>query len=445
MNQGNNFNVQSNNENLNNQDLNNINQNFNNTFNQQPQPTPSFQQSTPQTIKTLENGNANSQNINLLQSKKKKLGLIIGIIGITIVIVTVIGIMIFSNEDEKSSGIGNNNNNNNSLKNSDIQEISITNGDIVALTNEGDLYHIGDESYAHGSEDYKKLRKIATSVEKFYNNNNAVYFIDKQHDLYYFGESYNGGGSDEVKKDYSNVNDIVAYMNLCGFVINHNNELYAKSAVSGYCGLNNKYDEFTKLADDVKEAFTDGYYGGYINNNNELYLATYTSTKFEKIADNVSSIVTYDFDKIFILTVDNKLSIYKIAYSNDDNNELKLLREDVSELGENYFKTINGEYNVLSSRSDLGLIKGESKILYDGKNPIYYGTLAASDIKEILYYVNSTYYDSVKYDEQKKLIYIATDGKIVLLDQNGKKTLNYNTNSLNEIFEFVIAKNIVED
>lgn len=436
MNQENNFNMQSNNENLNNQDLNNMNQNFNNTFNQQIQPT-------TQTINTLENGNATSQNLNSQPPKKKKSGLIIGIIGI-IVIVAVIGIIFFSNRDEESGEIGNNNNNN-SLKNSEIQEISITTGDIVALTNEGDLYHIGDESYAHGSEDYKKLRKIATSVEKFYNNNNAVYFIDKQHDLYYFGESYNGGGSDEVKKDYNNVNDIVAYMNLCGFVINNNNELYAKSAVSGYCGLNNKYDEFTKLADDVKEAFTDGYYGGYINNNNELYLATYASTKFEKIADNVSSIVTYDFDKIFILTVDNKLSIYKIAYSNDDNNELKLLREDVSELGENYFKTINGEYNVLSSRSDLGLIKGESKILYDGKDPIYYGTLAASDIKEILYYVNSTYYDSVKYDEQKKLIYIATDGKIVLLDQNGKKSLNYNTNSLNEIFEFVIAKNIVED
>ena len=108
----------------------------------------------------------------------------------------------------------------------------------------------------------------------------------------------------------------------------------------------------------------------------------------KKILDNVSSVSVYGFTTMFILTNDNKLYIYDDnPFDNVDNYELKLLREDISELGESYFKTINGEYNVFSSRSDLGLIKDESKILYESDDNIYYGTLEANDFKEILYYL----------------------------------------------------------
>lgn len=476
----NNFNIQGNNGIPNNQPLQS-NQDFNPTFNQSvvpntnvnqptfnPQPTvepmqqpvqpqqmpsyqqPSMQEPTLQPVNPVESGNTSNQNFNSKPPKKMNLGLIIGIVAAVAVVGAVIAIFIFSSKDGNKSGIGNNNSN--SQKNSNIKQISITSSDIVTLTNNGDLYYIGDEFstfFDSGNEDYKDLKKVASNVEKFYNNNAAVYYIDKQQDLYYFGSSYNAGSSSEIKKDYSGAKDIVAYMNFCGFVIKNNDELYVKNNGFGndYCGLNIEYKEFTKVADDVIKIFANGYYGGYINSNNELYLTT-SNTEFKKILDNVSSVSVYGFRTLFIITKDNKLYIYDDkTWDNVDNYELKLLREDVNELGENYFKTINGEYNVFSSRSDLGLIKDESKILYESNDNIYYGTLDVADIKEILYYDSSVSYDfdSGKNNEQKKLIYISNDDKLVLLDKNNNKKIAYNTNSLKEIFEFVISKNLVED
>ena len=90
---------------------------------------------------------------------------------------------------------------------------------------------------------------------------------------------------------------------------------------------------------------------------------------------------------------------------------------------------------MISNRSDLGLIKNESEILYESNENIYYGILDADDIKEILYYDSSVSYDfdSGKNNEQKKLIYISNDDKLVLLDKDGKEVFSHEYKYLQDI------------
>jgi len=121
----NNFNNQNiNNGMMNNQPLpnnQNVAQNTNvnqPTFNQQTQPTPSFQQPinqvnmqqpTPQPVNTFESGNTNNQNFNSKPPKKLNIGLIVGISAAVVVVATIIGIVLLSNNK------GNNNSNSNNI------------------------------------------------------------------------------------------------------------------------------------------------------------------------------------------------------------------------------------------------------------------------------------------------------------------------------------------
>ena len=457
----NNSSTQGNNGISNNQPSNNQNTNFNQPiFNYQSQPTDIYQQSTnqmneqestPQPMNTFDNGNVANLNLSTKPPKKNNLGIIIIAIVAIVVAGIVIGINLVSNNKKNSSDIKAPNKTENKTDGENIEDISITSSDIVALTSEGNLYYIGDEFSTFldsGNEDYQELKKVASDVVDFYNNNAAVYYIDKESDLYYFGASYNSGSSSEIEKDYSNVKDIEVYMNFCGFVINNNNELYIKNNGYGfgYCGLNKTYDEFTKIADNVKNVFVENEYSGYINMSDELYVSISDAT-YTKISDNVKSVYSYGFTKFLFLTTNNELYVYNTNYYDDAAAvEIKLLRNDVAELGEGYFKTVSGEYNVISNSSELGLIKNESEILYESSENIYYGVLNAEDIKEILYYDCSVSYDfdSGKNNEQKKLIYISNADKLVLLDKDGKETLEYNTDNITKIFDFVIKKNLVD-
>ena len=455
----NNFNSQGNNE-----IPNDINQGINNTLNSQPTSVglqPNIQQ--PQEVnqspinEQAENsfGSNNRNDLNHKVPNKKNRKLIIGIVAIFIIVAVAIAVFVNQNENlDVNNDNSSNNSGNNVLENSDLKQISVSKYDITALTNEGDLYHIGEYFYYWAdleSEESQKLEKIASNVEKFYDNKTAVYFIDKQQNLYYIGNSYNGGGSDEPKQDYSGVKEINAYDNFCGLATNGNNELYVKNSnlTDSYCGLNITYEEFTKVADNVREAFANFYYSGYISLNDELYLTT-SNTEFKKIMDNVSSVSSFGFGSLFIMTNDNKLYIYGDLEEDKNNLELKLLRDDVDELGKDYFKTINGEYNIILSsleQDNLAPVKGENKILYDDEYPIYYGTLDSDDIKEFLYYdsgINDDFSPGKDY-EWYKLIYISNDDKIVLLDEKSKKEVAYNTNSIKEIFDFVNSKNFEEE
>lgn len=401
----NNFNTQEYNGNPNNQPLNYQNQNNEDLIltNQQPTNSP----------------------------KKNHFQLIIRMMAIIAIVLIAVGLFLLPKNKENMI-----NKTKSNLK-SNISQLNIGNSisfedrTIAALTDNGNLYH--GEGKISEKVTTKDITKVASNIEKFHNAT-AIYFIDKNHDLFYSGCSYNSGCSSEATKDYSNVKDINVYGNFCGFIINDNNELLIKNPYTAeFCGLNKKYSEFTKIADNVKETIVQNRYSGYINYDNELYIST-ANGNFNKVLDDVKTVNadTYDYFSMLILTNDSKLYLY----GQDDNEiyNLKLVKEDVKEIGNNYFQTNNGDFYIISSYEDMELIKGESIAFSDKK---YYGVLDIKDIKEIIYYTDF-FVLGLKTYRQEKIIYISNDGSIVLQDKNTKKKLAYNVDNLVEIFNFVL-------
>ena len=431
----------------------NLDNNNNNNFNSQlesnkqnidiNQPSNNF--SSQKMTNELNRDNNNTSNSNHKSSNKKSLIIYI-IVAIAIILIGVgIGVFVSKSKTNDANNAGNENDKNNNLNGSDIKQIQVSDKDVLALSNEGDLYFIGGDSsglmelekYLYADdEQHNTIKKLASNVEKFYSSCGvAVYFIDRNQDLYYWGESYNNGFSNQAKEDYSGVKDISVYMNYCGFIINNNDELFIKNNdfTKYFCGLNKVYkDTDTKVANNVKSVFSSNFFGGYINSDNELYLSI-ADSNFKKIFDNVKIVVPYDFKKLLFLTNDNKLYIYDYGVDDVENDGLTLLKNDVSELTETYFKTTDGKFNLYSKYSILPFIKYESKLLYDSKNysgDIYYGELDITDIKELIYY-----------NFNKKIIYISNNNKLVLLDENNKEEISYNINNLEKIFEFVTKSN----
>ena len=137
--------------------------------------------------------------------------------------------------------------------------------------------------------------------------------------------------------------------------------------------------------------------------------------------------------QILILTNDNKLYVYT---KGETDYTLTLLREDVIELKNNYFKTSNNDYYIFSEHSGLSLINGKSELLSDKDDRrLYSGILKVNDIKDIIYYISSEFY---AFDDVKdKMVYISNSGKLVLLDENNKTELDYNSDNLKKIYDFV--------
>ena len=389
------------------------------------------------------NDGINNPNSNNKSSNKKSL--IICIIVALVIILSGIGIGVFINKSKTNdvSNVGNGNDKNSSLDDSGIKQIEVTYSDIFALTNDENLYYIGGDTYGlaltlyEDNESHNTVKKLDSNVEKFYVSTMeaAIYYINKNKDLYYIGASYNAGASYQPEKDYSEVKDILVIANFCGLIINNNDEFLVKNNgfTKNSCGLNKNYDDFTKIADNVKSVFAYFDYSGYINNNDELYLSIADSI-FKKIFDNVKMAVPYKYcnDKLLFLTNDNKLYIYDYGVDDVENDGLTLLKNDVSELTETYFKTTNGEYNVFSNYEDMSMIKNEAQLLYDSKEygqDLYSGILDITDIKELIYY-----------NLGNKLIYISNNNKLVLLEENNKEEISYNINNLKKIFEFVTKK-----
>ncbi len=400
-------------------------------------------------------GNGNNS-FNIVTNSKNRKKLIICLIVVAVIILFGVGTGLIVNELRANNKNENTNNSaeKNDFQSNGIKQIEITHNEIIALGSDDGLYFIGDgdgplllSNYIYGdNEEHKTIKKVAPDIEKFYSSGLAIYYINKDQDLSYIGASYDSGSSNQAVNEYDGVKDVVVFDNFCGFIIDDNNELYIKNGMKQYCGLNNSYSTFTKMASNVKSIFVNGFYGGYINNNNELYV-TLANSNFVKLYDNVKTVIPNGYRRFLFLTNDNKLYIYEDAEYNG-NYVLTLLRSDVIEIGENYFKTTNGDYNVFSNNEELPLIKSESKMLYDSnqaKSDVYYGTLKETDIKEILYFNDTRYYDSVDYiDAQKKLIYLSNDNKLVLVDENNKEEIDYDINNLEKIYNFVVKKNLVK-
>ncbi len=410
---------------------------------------PAFQPNTPELTSTP-TGDSNNVNV----PKKNNSKVLIAVVIVFVVILIGVGIGILLNKSKSNSNsstensTGNQNggtqdNSNNTLK-GNIKQISFGSDEIVALMDNGDLYYIGDGENSNeiykDSEKHSKIKKIASNVENIYYSGIAIYYINEKKELYYIGGSYNGGSAEEFKKDADNMSKIKTVSNICAFAINDKNELLAKNYSTTFCGLTERYEEFTKIADNVKDVFVGSNYGGYISNSNELYYIK-PKADFAKVLDNVKSVAPLIYSNAFlILTNDNKLYIYSAEYNKDF--VLTLLRDDVTLLKDNYFKTYfkttNGDCFIVDIFSDLIFIKDKAEILFKNEYATeYYGKVDASDINEILYYVNVNRFGN-KYE--KALIYLSNNGKIVLQDDKNKQEMDFNINNIEKMYEFVKIK-----
>ena len=426
-----------------NQEQNNLNNGYSeNLLNNSTQNNSQFIQGTNSAnIDLMRPSSSFEENKPIKNNNKRKI-----IPFLIIVIVLTVGILMFVLLNKNDESDDNNDSKPNQI--TKITEMTVNDNQVIALTANGDLYAIGETS-AVEEEDYNKVTKISTNVGKYvyintYNVISAIYLIDNNNDLYYVGASYNAGSSSELTKDAENVIDIKAYGNFCGAIINENNEFYLKNSsfTKTYCGIKDTYEDFTKMADNVREVLVNYDYNGYITNDGELFIST-SGKNYTKRFDNVKDV--YDFNmlnQLLILTNDNKLYNYEFNINDDDNNsKTTLLASNVEELGQTYFKTTNGEYNIIFSSSQMFLLKNKNEILNaKGKSVYYYSTLDVNDIKKPLYYKSQ----KIEYGDKRgtinnKFIYISTDNQIVLMDENGSKKLSSDINNLEEIYQFVIS------
>ena len=420
--------------------------------------TPSQIPNIPQTPPLVNNNFVDSLEPNSVPNKASfSKSIVLVVIGVIIGVALIGGsIYAFTRKGVSSSTKTNNKSGKKLDVNKDIKDISISASSIMALANDGELYFIGDNDIKILGVDeieYNDVAKIATDVIAF-KNSYATYYIDKNHDLYYTGSSYNGGSTSEIVKETSNVKSIAVYSNFCGFIINDNNELYAKNNQWGYsyCGLDQIFEEYQKIADNVKTVFAAGDYSGYINENDELFLS-FGETNYEKILDNVKAISKWGWKTVLILTNDNKLYYYHLP-GEEDPAELSLIRDDIAEMDQYTFKTTDDKHYLINDEEKLAFINGESSILVEGpsgfqrSDTLYYGASAQNDIKKVLYYdITDTLEikENNKSDEVRKLIYLANNGKIVMIDQEGKKEVPNNIQSLGEIFDFILKKHLVSN
>lgn len=305
-------------------------------------------------------------------------------------------------------------NNNDLSKKQAIKDISIGYKTVVALNETGDLYVIGDsELFSLGVGDevdfVSEPTKVADGVKSFLDEGSAIYYINNDNELYHTGLKIKGGVEDSFVKIQSNISSFSVHSGLCITSVDLKGDL--TGIVSSFavkeanCGLSeDKYSDFTKIASDVKQSFVTFAMNGYINNNNELYFSDDEGMNYTKVMENVKEVFNRA-GALYILTLDN--SLYDYDYF------------------ENSFKKLSD--GVIDVH-----IKDKFYFEFEDGN---------------LYYYNYNYneFQSLKYDNIKKIfyssgdkyVYLNNDNKIELRTEYDEYVLENDVSSIKQILEFV--------
>lgn len=363
---------------------------------------------------------------------KKSIILIITIITVFLIVGGII--FMISKKDSSDNKTADNNNTNNigtdenkaDKKNpSDkIKEIVITQYEILALTDKGDLYAIGNNSYGEfglgNSDEIDYTAKIASDVKKFWTGNYGILYTDSNDDLFHAGLNYKSGGSSETfEKASSNVKDI--YSDLVGMIIidndgkieftrNHFCDKHYSEAV-----IDTESENNLKSLTNIKYFVLGTKYNGYVNNDGELYIKTSNDNDYVKILDNVDKYIPRISEDSLgqgFLTKENILYYYDGSLNQVDMN--------VVDAGKNYYKTNDGKYYVLNERYAI-----DQLVKVEGRTDVE--LLNIEDVKELLYI--SVYYGEI--------CYINTDNKLVMINQDEEKIVDYNVQSIDEIYDFI--------
>lgn len=295
-----------------------------------------------------------------------------------------------------------------------MKEIYINYNKIVALTDNNEIYVIGDASYGLGvSKDVKNVvepTKVAENVKQLKIDASTCY-IDTKNDLYYTGISLQGGLDEEFVKIKSDVNKVEVCDWSIVITLDNNNTSHAiTSAFSGDWAsglIPGKYKEFSELQTDVKQAYATLFLNSYLNLNGELFMiesATVDKTNpvYTKVADNVKKI-----SGEWLLTNDNILYSYVKG--------LTKIADNVVDIDNYIFKSSDGYFYFESNKNEL-LIASDIDNYY---------RLKFDNVKQILY------------NRSGKYVYLNNENKIEMYTEYDHYIADNDISSMKKILEFV--------
>jgi len=334
--------------------------------------------------------------------------------GILVILITTTGCTKQSTNKQDSNSIDNS-----STSDSSIKDMSIGYNKIVALSNSGELYTIGDPGLSslglgEDMETASKPTKVAENVEMFVDEGTAIYYINTNNALYYTGLKLQGGVEDSFIQLKTKVQSVASYYGFCVITTDLNNNSYGVVGkfTNDACALPfDKYSEFTQITTDVKQVFAFFNGNGYINNNNELFIIKDKETSYTKIMDNVKQIANVGFS-IHILTEDNSL------YLLDFTTPIKKIADNVVDMSDNglYFETKDDYlYFVKQGQNNLVIsneIDGYERLNFDNVEKIFY----------------------VSYG---KYVYLNKEHKIEMHTEYDKYILDNDISSMEQILKFI--------
>ncbi len=360
---------------------------------------------------------------------KKNLWLIIAA-AVVVLVGIIVGVVLATKGNGGGSDNGGSDNNGSNggsaVGANQISSISADFTTVVALSGDGTLYGVGEVEGLGGNSTAKveEPAVLAKNVSSFIDDN-TLYYLDKSGTLYRAGLNYDGGLLHTFEETYSNVVSYDTFSGFCLAVVTKSGDAYitnGKLGTKNYCGLTESTDGFKKVASSVKKVVTGYHFNGYINNNNELWIASSSDKEYSKKLDNVID-DGYDQFTHYFLTSDGNL--YKIDASSYDT---ELVETGVASVGDGFIKKKDGDYYIYVDEGyyypfDLTEVTekdGYYKVSFeDGIQEIYY-----------VYFVNSM-----------KIVYLNKQGKIVMVSYNKEPKVVDNTiSSIKDILDFINNK-----
>ena len=370
--------------------------------------------------------------------KKNKIALIISII-IIVVIIGIITIFLLNNNNNSNNKNNNDNeigSNSTNKNNSLIKQLEYSFGSSVTiLDNEGNLYAIGEEpghsEWGIGIDYLEKPTLIASNVKKFYSN--GLIYIDNEDNLYISGvDPINGGTFDTYTKIGENIKEVDG-SSLALIAISNDGDLYAYGNET-YNGIGVKCEQLTKVegVSNVKDIVLTPIYVYYITENGDLYAKeTMSDAEFVKLLEHVVE----TNDGSIVRTSGGE--IYHISYDYKEEKVKAVLNEEANGYILHYY-TKDGKFLNSSSYvydyMNYAYPDDVKEMLYIGSGKATYFIYINNNNKLVLYEYN---YDSEYDDEKKEIYYIITTKQ--------KKELDYNVDSLNEIYEFLKEAHTYEE
>lgn len=297
-----------------------------------------------------------------------------------------------------------------------IKDISVDDHNIVALSENNELYAIGEnisnEIGIGESKHTDSITKVASDVKEF-KFSNGIYYLDFNDNLYHAGMRIDGSG---IANDFEKVNEKInkfdqfATFALITWDKDNNISIQNGNFSRNYGGFNGLLDKSTVVTNDkVKYLFTSCFLTGYINENNELYMINKaTNNKFIKVLDNVETVSSESINNlVYILTKDkvlytiNTLNAQNVIVPTPDDYKLVKLDENVDSL-------ISYGY------------KKDGKTYVELKNNLSFNE-TEKDIKDIYY------------ADKNKLIYLNSEDKVVM----GETVIENNISNIDDILNYV--------